>query len=134
MDRAAIIQTLTNYFAGRRDVVAAYLFGSVARNQDHPGSDVDVGVILTAAPKDLAAIDVVGDMHADVEALLRKEVDLVVMNGASPDLLHRVLRDGILLHESDHRQRLLFEMQARNEYFDMQPILERYRRAVLDSL
>jgi hypothetical protein len=53
------------------------------------------------------------------------------MNDAAPDLLYRIRRDGILLHESDHRRRLLFELQARNEYWDFLPVIERYRRTVL---
>lgn len=52
-------------------------------------------------------------------------------NGAAPDLLHRVLRDGVLVHENDHAQRIQFEVRARNEYWDLLPILELYRKTVL---
>lgn len=59
---------------------------------------------------------------------MRAEVDLVVLNAASPDLVHRVLRDGILLLERDRPARIAFEVRARNAYFDLQPVLARYRR------
>lgn len=55
------------------------------------------------------------------------------MNGAGPDLLRRILRDGEVVWESDHRRRLEFEVQARNEYFDLLPVLQLYRRTVLGS-
>lgn len=48
MERATAIDLLTRYFADRDDVVAAYLFGSVARGEARAGSDVDVGVLLRA--------------------------------------------------------------------------------------
>jgi hypothetical protein len=44
------------------------------------------------------------------------------------DLVHRILVEGILVHERDRSRRIAFEVRARNEYFDMLPILERYRK------
>ena len=44
--------------------------------------------------------------------------------------MHRVLRDGILIDEADRAARIRFEVAARNEYFDLLPILQRYRRSV----
>ena len=52
----------------------------------------------------------------------------MVLNRAPVDLIHRVLRDGILLKESDPSARIRFEVKARREYFDLLPILRRYRR------
>lgn len=55
-------------------------------------------------------------------------VDLVVMNGAPSDLIHRILRDGILLCEPDRSARIAFEVRSRNDYFDLQPARARYRQ------
>jgi hypothetical protein len=49
------------------------------------------------------------------------------MNEAPVDLVHRVLRDGILVCESDRNARVSFEVRSRNEYFDLLPYLRRYR-------
>ena len=57
-----------------------------------------------------------------------RTVDLVVLNHAPPDLVHRVLRDGVLLLERDRSARIRFEVKARNEYFDLLPYLREYRR------
>jgi len=43
-----IEETLKKYFAAQKDVVAVYLFGSYARGNERPGSDVDVAVWLIA--------------------------------------------------------------------------------------
>ncbi|WP_295883553.1 nucleotidyltransferase domain-containing protein [uncultured Thiohalocapsa sp.] len=111
------------------DLCCAYLFGSAARGEDRPGSDVDVAVLFhDDPPRTLAGL------HLDLAdrltgALGGRRVDLVVLNRAPVDLVHRVLRDGVLLLERDRSARIRFEVRARNEYFDLLPHLERYRRA-----
>ena len=46
MDRDRIAQEIAHVFAARNDDAAAvYLFGSVARGEDRPDSDVDVAAI-----------------------------------------------------------------------------------------
>jgi hypothetical protein len=55
-------------------------------------------------------------------------VDLVILNTASADLVHRVLRDGDLVLERDRGRRIRFEVAKRNEYFDLQPVRDAYRR------
>lgn len=111
----------------RSDVVAAYLFGSHARGTARDDSDVDVAVMLRGEPE--ATLEGLGmDLVADLERELARRVDLVVLNRAPTDLVHRVLRDGRLVLERDRSARIRFEVRARNEYFDMQPILRRYRR------
>ncbi len=113
-------------------VAAAYVFGSVARGDEHAGSDVDVAVLFTAGrPRSLTELPV--GLQAALERGLGREVDLVVLNGAPPDLLHRILRDGVLVLEVDRSARIEFEVQARNAYFDLKPILDQYRRAALES-
>lgn len=106
-------------------LVAAYLFGSQARGTADAASDVDVALLLESSPKTL------DDLHLDVAADLERElgspVDVVVLNRATGDLVHRVLRDGELLVDNDRSARIRFEVRARNDYFDLAPIRHAYR-------
>jgi predicted nucleotidyltransferase len=132
MERPAIIEALRDYFAGRTDVIAAYLFGSVARNEAKASSDVDIGVLLVAGePREIRDYDVLFAIQDDLEERLHRKVDIVAMNGAPLDLLHRVLRDGVLVRDSDRTRRAEFELNVRTQYFDFLPILLRYRQRVL---
>jgi predicted nucleotidyltransferase len=111
------------------DLVCAYLFGSVARGDDRLGSDVDLAVLFRDDPPRTLA-----GLHLDLADRLTgvlggRRVDLVVLNRAPVDLVHRVLRDGVLLLERDRSARIRFEVHARREYFDLLPYLQRYRRA-----
>ena len=128
MDRARIESELRSFFASNPgDAVAVYLYGSVARGTAREGSDIDVGVLLEEdPPRTLRGLKL--DLEADLESLLETPVQLVVLNRAPPDLVHRVLRDGELVLDRDRSKRIRFEIKARNEFFDLQPILQQYRR------
>jgi predicted nucleotidyltransferase len=134
--RDSIVPRLQRYFEqAPAKFVAAYLCGSVARGQERADSDVDVAIVLTAGkPRSLGQLDEVAAVEDDLTRLLGRSVDVVIMNGAPPDLAHRILVDRILLFESDRQRRIEFELQARNEYFDIAPMLQRYRRTVLERL
>ena len=108
-------------------VVAVYVFGSVGRGEDRSHSDVDVGVLLRHAPAPTLH-DQPHDLAEALEEALGRDVDLVVLNEAPADLVHRVLRDGQLVFEADRSARIRFEVRRRNEYFDLLPILTEYRR------
>ncbi|AUB83341.1 type VII toxin-antitoxin system MntA family adenylyltransferase antitoxin [Candidatus Thiodictyon syntrophicum] len=114
---------------GRADggLVCAYLFGSTARGEARVGSDLDLAVLFaTDPPSTLAGLHL--DLADDLSAATGRPVDLVVLNRAPVDLVHRVLRDGILILDRDPSARIRFEVRARNEYFDLLPHLRRYRR------
>ena len=69
------------------------VFGSVARGEDRPGSDVD---LLADLPTDMGLLGL-GQVRADFEAILGVRVDLVPANDLKPDVRGRVLQDAIAL-------------------------------------
>ncbi len=104
----------------------AYLFGSVARGNARKDSDIDIAVLYNAMPE--ATLKDSGlDIASGLEELLGREVDLIILNRSSPDLIHKVLRDGVLIFDHNPGKRIAFEIQARNEYFDIKPYLDEYR-------
>jgi predicted nucleotidyltransferase len=109
------------------DVLAVYLYGSRARGTSKPGSDLDLALLL-AAPPAATLRGLARDVEAAVERAVRIPVEAVVLNRAPADLVHRVLRDGVLVLDRDRAARLLFEVRARNEYFDLAPLRRLYRR------
>ena len=130
MDTASAVERLRRAFVGcEQGIAAAWLFGSVARGTSRPGSDLDVAVLLDPAPERGTCASLRLDLRAALEARLGREIDLVVLNHAPPDLVHRVLRDGKIVIEADPSTRVRFEVRSRNEYFDLKPYLDEYRRA-----
>ena len=128
MDAAAIEARLKTFFEDDpRGAVAVYLFGSVARGESGPGSDIDVGVLFaTDPPATLGAPQFA--LEAAMERRLGSPVQVVALNRAAADLVHRVLRDGRLVLDRDRAARIRFEVRSRNEHFDLAPIRRLYRR------
>jgi predicted nucleotidyltransferase len=124
---AAIEQLLAEFFATNpHGAAAVYLFGSTARGTARPESDIDLGVLFADAPP--ATLDAQPyELEHALEQRLGRPVEVVVLNRAAIDLRSRVLRDGHLVVETDRGARIAFEVRTRNEAFDLEPILRRYR-------
>ena len=127
MERDAVAARVRRVVASHPGVVAAYLFGSVARGTSKPSSDVDVAVLYEKTPRaELGSPPM--KLEAALEKELRRPVQVVCLNKAPPDLGIRVLRHGTLLMERDRAARIRFEVKLRNEYWDLEPILRRCRK------
>ncbi len=132
LGRANWLYFANDFFASSPpEIVAAYLFGSTATGTARPDSDVDVAVLYRAAPPPTLDSGVF-DLEADLSRHLGKEAQLVVLNGAPVDLVHRVLMQGRLVLDRDKSARIRFEVESRNEYFDLLAFLRRYRRLPAD--
>jgi predicted nucleotidyltransferase len=108
-------------------LLAAYLYGSVAQETARATSDVDVAILLRGdSPEKLMGLRF--SLEGALETALGRRVQVIVLNRAPVDLVHRVLRDGHLLLDRDPSTRVRFEVKSRNEYFDLLPILQRYRK------
>lgn len=107
----------------RPPVVSALLFGSHATGKAGPLSDVDVAVwldpALQSAERHNVALELIG---AAASALGTDEVQIVVLNDATPLLRHRAMRDGIRLVDRDRATRVTLEARALLEYLDTAPL------------
>jgi predicted nucleotidyltransferase len=127
MDPEAIEARLREFFAAnaeREGIAAAYLFGSVARGTAGPKSDVGVGVLYS---EDVLLSLEDSDLAQRIEELLGYPIYSVILNGAMPELVIRIFREGKLLLEQNRSQRVQFEVQSRNEFWDFEPNLRLYR-------
>jgi predicted nucleotidyltransferase len=129
VDSALALPIIAEHFRDKPGIAAVYLFGSVARGSSGPDRDVDVAVLYQAAPAATLLGQPFGE-QADLTALLARPVQLIVLNAAPVDLVHRVLRDGIVVSEPDKSRRIAFEVRARNQYFALLPMLREYRKRV----
>ncbi len=133
LSRETLINRLQTFFdRDHEGIVCVYLYGSVARGEAHSDSDLDIAVLYATEPP--PTWDGLGlALGSALEHDMGQPVDVVVLNRAPVDLVHRVLRDGQLLCDQNPSARIRFEVQARNAYFDLLPYLRQYRRAARSS-
>lgn len=106
IDDARVASLRAFFSEGACDVVCARLFGSRAAGAGRPDSDVDLGVILAeGACGDTLSLELALRRH------LGLPIDVVDLERAPADLVHRVLRGGILLLDADPRRRVRVEVR-----------------------
>ena len=92
---AAMIKTIQDYFK-TQPVLKAWLFGSYARGEETPDSDVDILVDLDySKPVGLEFVQ----MQLDLQSLLQKPIDLVSSRGVSKYIKPFIDTDKKLLYE-----------------------------------
>jgi uncharacterized protein len=121
LDRAAL-----DRLAGaldREGVVAAMLIGSQARGSAGPLSDIDIGVWHEPGLDPKALFKLRFELtDAAARALGTDEVDVVLLNGATPLMRHRAIRDARRLVERDPKARVRLEARAVLDYLDTAPL------------
>jgi uncharacterized protein len=116
--------TLTGALADRTEVLDAYLFGSHAEQRDRGHSDVDVAVFVDEERFEPGPFGYEAELTAHLmSALGTNDVDVVVLNRATPLLYHRVLRGGERLLSRDLRATTTREGRALSRYCDFVPHL-----------
>lgn len=117
------VDGMVEALSGQTDVIVAYLFGSVARGQARPDSDIDIAVLLDADldPRDLVLRQL--DLMALLEPHSDHEVQVVLLNTASPQLAYEAIKNSIRLTQRSEKERVAFEVRAMKRYFDIKPML-----------
>ena len=131
--RTDIEDKLRAYFSKRKEVVAAFLFGSYARNQERFDSDVDVAVLLTpeAAPEASALRSLYG-VH--LGKALGRDVQTVMMNTAGEELLKQIFSKGKRLQVNDSRNYAIFQMSAYCRIADFARYRKMFQRGFINRL
>ena len=111
------------------DAWAIYVYGSFARGDEGPSSDLDLAVLLpprAAIPDKLA-------LMAEVAVATGRDVDIVSLRDADLDLVHELMRDGqqLLVRQAD--EVLGWEAERMSDYADFNPRRAGILAAYLDE-
>lgn len=118
--------TLKGFFEGKKNILLAFLFGSAAKNQMTHHSDIDIGILFKKNPDFFES----NELRNELEAILGKDVDIAVLNNASPVLKMQVLKKGNPLYIKERRCYNEFFVDTVNQYYD----LKRIRKVCEDGI
>jgi predicted nucleotidyltransferase len=129
VDRQRILTAARDtLLAALPDVWAIYVYGSFARGDEWPNSDVDLAVLL---PADRQIEDLLGLM-SEVSLRTQRDVDLVDLRKVGDVLRREVFEDGRTLFVSQPDAVLAWEASAMSRYArhreETRDILEDFRR------
>jgi predicted nucleotidyltransferase len=128
------VQAVVDYLAQQPEVVAAALFGSVARNQANNLSDVDIAVLLDPDLELETSIERQLELMVALDEFAAPEVQVTLLNRAAPMLAYQAIRHRMLLYERDRFERVAFEVRTMKRYFDVKPRLAFHNRALFKQI
>jgi uncharacterized protein len=122
--RDSILSCTAGFLTSRHpEILAAYVFGSFAREEAF--KDLDVAVFLDYPPA--APLEFELKLEGDLEKLLRMPVDVRILNHAPQPFQYTVIYEGVLLLDQDPDRRAAFEGNIIKQYLDF----SRFRRRSL---
>lgn len=112
-----------------------YLFGSQAKHQAGPLSDIDIGILIDPALCDSERHSVWKQAFvALVKALHTDEIDLVDLSCAPPALIRSIVDNGRLVLDRDPVLRVGFVRDSIINYLDTKPLREELSRGLTRRL
>jgi len=116
-------ERVNRLMASRPEILAAFIFGSVATGRARPHSDVDVAVLLDPAAVTNLPMKYRPDLIADVGAALETfNADVVLLHEAPPALAHNIITKGKLVFERSRSARVAFQVRNLNRFLDLESI------------
>lgn len=112
----------------------AYLFGSRARGDEHPGSDYDIAVLLKDPGDAVATFELQTELVLSLSKLLGGSVDVVMLHQAGPTLRFEAVWRGQCLFAPDEQSRIDYELKTRREFEDYAQIQSFYTQAMKERL
>lgn len=88
-----IVKKLTSFFKDKKNIEMAFLFGSETKGRAMSESDVDIAVWF----KDKHEMEEVDSLWNEIDRLLGRNTDLIVLNQARPTIAWAAMRGKKLL-------------------------------------
>ena len=120
---------LINILQDNREIAAAVLFGSQASNQANQDSDIDIALLYNpkSVPDGLELLQFKQYLSDEMQ----QEVDIVLLNEASPIIAMQAVKHGVPLFLRDKKAYDKFEIKLITDYADIKRIREPFEKNIL---
>lgn len=129
-----VISQIKDYLLTEQDIIAAYLFGSVVKNQNNQFSDIDLAILLDPKKKHYSFLDLRLGLSLELGSLLKREVDVIILNEAPCLLKYEIFRSGRCILERSPQVSRAFIAQSLSEYYDYAPALAFFHHTALKKV
>jgi len=118
-----------------KGVVLCYLFGSVARGEEHQESDVDIAVLFDKDIKKENFLQKEGELISLFSRIFpEREINLVNLAIASPLLCQNAIIEGKLIYAKDENERILFQIRTLHQYEEYSHLSDIYNLVLKEKI
>lgn len=117
------MDAIKNFLYKRKEIIFAYLYGSLAKKTDNPLSDIDLAIYIDENKIPSSSnFGYRSDLIYELQTFSKKDIDLIILNEVSITLAYNVIKDGKLLFTKSKRIRTEFHDKIMNKYLDLLPL------------
>jgi len=128
-------RTISNIFKKHNEILLCYLYGSYILDRKTRYSDIDIGIFLDKAFKKSYLYQVELSLEIEKEFNNKVEIDLSILNEATPRFLYNVIKSGRNIYKKEEKIQHEFEIRILYYYLDIKPMLDMYDKiTVMEAL
>lgn len=115
-------------------VIVAYLFGSEAKGERGPLSDIDIAVFIDRGIDRSGRFDLRLRLSSELSGITNRMVDLVILNDAPVQLAFETIKYGELIFCGDKSARVDVETGIISRYLDRRYYDKRHAELALEKI
>ena len=125
-----IIQNCKNILEKYENIIFAYIFGSYVQGKVRADSDLDIAIYL----RNKMDVNEYLEIKMRLSEACKREVDLIILNDATPLLKYQIYKNNILLFTRDKSIETRYKVKTLFEYSDMKRYLDLSYNKTIDRL
>lgn len=125
-----IIKKCKSILMDYEDIIFAYIFGSYVQGKMRADSDIDIAIYLEKK----IDIETYLEIKMHLSEACKREVDLIVLNDATPLLKYQIYKNNILLFTRNRTIETSYKVKTLFEYSDMKRYLDLSYDRTIDRL
>lgn len=118
----------------RKEVVVAYLFGSLVKREISPLSDIDIAVYLDERIPRNRQNEVHMTLLNELITILGDDLDLILMNSADLLMNFNIIKEGEIIYQRSETEKVMIESEIMDRYMDMRYYHKRHVDVTLDRM
>jgi len=130
----SIKEIINNYLIDKKQVKAAYLFGSTVAGKDVAGSDVDIALLTEPYKDRMDNYRARVRYQAEISRLIGRDVDLVFLQEAGELLSFQILEKGEVIFERDKEAHRGFRASRVIQCLDFRFVRERMEKGMIAAM
>ncbi|TET61740.1 MAG: nucleotidyltransferase domain-containing protein [Promethearchaeota archaeon] len=124
-------RTIANISKNHDEILLCYLYGSYVSGNKTEFSDIDIGILLDNAFKKHYLYQVELSLEIEKEFDNKIEIDLCILNEATPRFLYNVIKSGHNIYSKEKKIQYEYEIRILYYYLDIKPMLDMYDKITI---